>query len=144
MKNNKYIKTNKLTRILFLIGGSLSLIIGIIGIFVPLLPTTVFLLIAAYCYFRSSEKLYYWLINHKYLGAYISNYRKYKAMPKKAKISAISLLWITIAISAILVDILWVRLILLFVALSITAYILSIKTLTEEHISQINERYENV
>lgn len=145
MENEQYqIKRNKLTRILFVISGSISLTIGIIGIFVPLLPTTVFLLISAYCYVRSSPKLYNWLINHKYLGTYISNYRRYKAMPKKAKISAISLLWITIIISGIIVDVFWIRIVLLVVAISITAYILSIKTLTDEHIQKIKEQYGKI
>ncbi|MDD4921550.1 MAG: YbaN family protein [Bacteroidales bacterium] len=110
--------------------GSLSLILGIVGIFVPVLPTTPFLLLSAALYFKGSKKLYNWLMGHPRLGPYISNFRIYKAIPLKAKICSISLLWLTILFSAIfVVSVFWVKVLLIGVAVAVTIHILSFKTL---------------
>ncbi|WP_448376304.1 YbaN family protein, partial [Fervidobacterium sp.] len=102
---------------LLIILGTFFVAIGVIGIFVPLLPTTVFLLLAAACYIRSSERFYYWLINHRWLGTYIRNYREGKGIPLKTKIFTISILWLTITLSAIFaVKSLIVRVILFIIA----------------------------
>ncbi|MCD8261763.1 MAG: YbaN family protein [Bacteroides sp.] len=82
-------------RILFIILGSISLALGIIGIFLPLLPTTPFLLLTAALYCKSSPRLYNWLLNQKHLGPYIRNFRKHKAIPLRAKILSVSLMWAT-------------------------------------------------
>ncbi|MCX7648486.1 MAG: YbaN family protein, partial [Elusimicrobiales bacterium] len=71
--------------------GSLFVVIGVIGIFLPLLPTTPFLLIASYCYLKSSQKHYDRLINSRYLGKYIKDYVEKKEIPIKVKISSISI-----------------------------------------------------
>jgi uncharacterized membrane protein YbaN (DUF454 family) len=76
---------------------------GIIGILVPLVPTTPFLLLAAACYIRGSKSLYNWLINHRLFGAYIKSYREGKGISSKLKIVLIVLIWITIPLSAILI-----------------------------------------
>ncbi|MCD7973347.1 MAG: YbaN family protein [Candidatus Azobacteroides sp.] len=113
--------------------GTLSLVLGIIGIFLPLLPTTPFLLLTAYCYLKSSPRLYHWLINQPRLGAYILNYQKYKVIPVKAKISAISLLWTSILFCIIfVVDMLWLRILLFAIATGVTIHILSYKSYREE------------
>ena len=80
---------------LYIALGTLSLALGILGIFLPLLPTTPFLLLTAALYFKSSPRLYNWLLNHKHLGPYIRNFRENKAIPLRAKIISISLMWIT-------------------------------------------------
>lgn len=131
MPNEIHPTNSKFKKTLFIFTGSLSLVLGIIGAFVPLMPTTVFLLITAYFYVRSSPKLYNWLIRHRIFGKYIENYRKYKEMPKRAKILAISMLWITIIVSSFILSNLWISILLITVAVSVTAYILSIKTLDE-------------
>ena len=100
-------------RILLIIAGIISLSLGVLGIFVPGLPTTPFLLLTAALFVRSSPKLYKWLISNKYLGKYILNYRRRKGMTRKQKIYAISLMWIMITISVgFLVHPLSVRLII--------------------------------
>ena len=81
---------------LLIILGSICLALGVIGIFLPLLPTTPFLLLSAALYFRSSEKLYQWLIRQKYLGTYIRNFREHRAIPLRAKIISIAMIWITL------------------------------------------------
>ena len=73
--------------------GTLSLGLGILGIFLPLLPTTPFLLLTAALYFKGSPRLYQWLLNHKYFGTYIRNFREYKALPVRAKFISLLLMW---------------------------------------------------
>ena len=71
---------------LYIVIGTISLALGILGIFLPLLPTTPFLLLTAALYFKGSFRLYNWLLNHRYFGPYIRNYRENKAIPLRAKI----------------------------------------------------------
>jgi uncharacterized protein len=87
-------------KLLFILLGTLSLSLGILGIFVPGLPTTPFLLLAAFFYLKGSKRLYNWLINNKLLGKYIKNYQRRKGMTRQQKIYAISLMWIMIILSA--------------------------------------------
>ena len=114
---------------IYFIFGSFSLVLGIIGIFLPILPTTPFLLLSAALYVRSSQRAYNWLINHKYLGPYIRCFREEKSIPLHAKVVSVSLLWITalycifFKFSHIALDLL-----MLFIAVSVTTYILSFKT----------------
>ncbi len=104
--------------------------LGIAGIFLPLLPTTPFLLLAAACFFRSSERLYGWLLNHKRLGRYVRQYRENRAIPLKAKLATLALLWATLAFSGLAVaTALWARLLLLAVGVGVTLHLLAMKTL---------------
>lgn len=117
-------------KILFLILGFLSLAIGIIGIFIPLLPTTPLLLLAAASFMRSSEKLYDWLLNHRWFGDTIRNFREYRAIRLRTKMFAVGLLWVTILTSVILVvSQLWIRIFLLTIAVSVSIHILHFDTL---------------
>ena len=81
--------------------------LGIAGIFLPILPTTPFLLLAAACYMRGSEKFYNWLMNHPKHGEFIKNYREKKGIKKRVKIQAVILLWIFIEISVVFSRILY-------------------------------------
>lgn len=115
--------------------GTLSLGLGLVGIVVPLLPTTPFLLLAAMCFARSSDRLYEWLINHRWFGSYIRNYQAHRAITKQAKIVTLSLLWGTIGYAVVRVVHPWpLRLLLLSVAVGVTAHVLRLKTLTREMI----------
>ena len=78
--------------------GTLFLIIGLIGIIIPILPTTPFLLLAAACYFKSSKKFYNWMMNNKIFGNYIKNYLENKGIPIKVKLISVIILWFTIDI----------------------------------------------
>ena len=121
-------KNNKTVRYLLLIPGTISLAFGIIGIVIPLLPTTPFLLLTALCYARGSQKAYHWLIHNRWFGQYIKNYQEGKGIPLKVKIFTILLLWITIIISINLINIYWVTLLLLLIATVVTTHIILIKT----------------
>jgi len=129
--SNQINKTSsRLLRGILIIAGTLFVGLGVLGIFLPLLPTTPFLLLAAACYVRSSKRFYRWLLNNKWFGNYIKNYRERKGVPLKVKLFTISLLWITILYSAVfVVDILLFRIILLLIAVGVTIHILYIRTL---------------
>ncbi|RYG74288.1 DUF454 domain-containing protein [Lentibacillus lipolyticus] len=120
----------QLKKVLLIIAGTVSLVIGILGIILPLVPTTPLLLLAAACYVRSSESLYTWLISNKYFGSYIQNYRNGHGIPLKAKVMGVSLLWIAMGYSILFViPLLAVKFLLFGVAIYFTWFILKQKTL---------------
>lgn len=90
-----------LVRILLIVLGTLSLCIGVIGIAVPGLPTTPFLLLAAGLYIKSSDRLYQKLINNRFVGPYILEFQTKKGMTIRTKLFAISSMWIMITISIV-------------------------------------------
>ena len=116
---------------LFVVLGALSLLLGLVGIFVPLLPTTPFLLLAAALWVRSSPRLYAWLLAHRRLGPYIRNFRENRAIPLRAKILSVTLLWATLlyCIFFVVEEWWWAQLALLTVAVGVTWHILSFATL---------------
>ena len=117
-------------RALLIAVGSISLALGVVGIFLPLLPTTPLLLLAAYCYSCSSERLHTWLLTNRWFGEYIRNYQEGKGVPMKVKAGTLALLWITITTSAVFfVDIMLVKGILLIIAIAVSAHVLMMKTL---------------
>ena len=119
----------KLKRRLLIAAGTISTAIGIVGILVPILPTTPFLLLAAAFYLRSSQKFYDRLLNNRFIGAYVRNYLQGKGMPRRVKIITILLLWITITGSIIfVVQGLIIRALLLIIAIGVSVHILLIKT----------------
>ncbi len=120
---------NQTKKYILVLIGSVSVAAGFIGIFLPLLPTTPFLLLAATCYIRASSRLYHWLIEHRLLGKYIKGYLDGEGIPLKAKAFSITLLWLTMLYSGIfIVKILVVRIIMLITATGVTWHILSQKT----------------
>lgn len=127
-------------RYLLLAAGGLSLSMGVAGLFLPLLPTTPFLLLAAACFLRSSQRLYNWLTGHKHLGPYIRNYLRHRAVSIKAKTVSIILLWATIGGTAVFaVRNNWVRIVLVLVAVGVTVHLALMKTLTPEMLGKDRE-----
>ncbi len=123
-QNREKKELKKPVKILLVIIGTILVLLSILGIFLPVLPTTPFLLLAAALYARSSKRFYNWLTSNRILGKYIKDYREGKGIPLKVKITAISILWITISYSAIFaIDILWVRMLLPIIAIGATIYI---------------------
>ena len=122
--------TDKLKRRLFVVAGTIALVLGIVGIIMPVLPTTPFLLLAAICYWRGSKRLYNALLGNRFVGSYIRNYLEGRGMSLKMKIWTLSLLWIAIVCSALLVtNSLIIRIILAVVLVGVTVHILLIKTI---------------
>ena len=113
--------------------GIVSIGIGMVGVFVPLLPTTPFLLLAAACFVRSSDRLYRWLLGHRWLGPYLRDYRERRAITNRARVVVLLLLWGTLGYSAFgATDSLWVRLALLAVGLGVTVHVLRLRTAGRE------------
>jgi len=116
--------------IILIVFAFISLALGILGIFLPVLPTTPFLLLSAFLLARSSSKYYQWLINNKYLGSYILDFQHNKAIPRHIKLYSISLLWLTMicTIFFAVCTMLWLQILLALIAIAVTIHILSYKT----------------
>jgi uncharacterized membrane protein YbaN (DUF454 family) len=108
--------------------GTLSLGVGLIGIVVPVLPTTPFLLLAAACYARASDRLYSWLIGQPSLGPIITEWRRSRSLPPGVKARALIVIALSFGASIILVDDLPVRAILLAAALAVGVFVYRIPT----------------
>ena len=110
------------------IAGTICLIVGVIGAFVPILPTTPFLLLAAACYLRSSPRAHHWLVNSRFPGVYIRHYQSGRGLPLGMRLGSIALLWLTIGYSAIyVVENAWIRALLALIAIGVTVHIASIR-----------------
>lgn len=121
-------KTNELKKY-FLIGvGFLSLGLGTVGIFLPVLPTTPFLLLSSYCFLKSSRRLHERLLSHKVLGAYIKNFQETRTIPRRAKAYILITLWASIGLSFCLVNNTAVRILLPVIALAVSLHILHYKS----------------
>ena len=117
--------------------GTLCTGLGIIGIFIPILPTTPFLLLAAACYMRSSERFYQWLINNRIFGAYVRNYIEGRGMPIRIKIFTILLLWLAIGLSITFgVQNTVIRIVLICIAIGVTVHIVLIRKRKVEDIQK--------
>lgn len=123
---------NRLVRVGLMISGTLFLGLGLLGLVLPILPTTPFLLLAAFCYSRSSKRLNDWLMSNRLFGSYLKNYKEGRGMPVKAKLFTISFLWVTITFSTFtVVTILAVQILLILVAVGVTVHLLKIKNLKQ-------------
>ncbi|MBK8982791.1 MAG: YbaN family protein [Ignavibacteria bacterium] len=129
-KSTEYnISQNSFLRWILLLSGIILTSIGILGIFVPLLPTTIFFILAAWCFARSSEKFHKWLHHNKYFGKYLNDYSSGNGMTVKSKVFSISLLWIGIIVSAfLLTDLIYIRILLFLIAIGVSWHLLAIKT----------------
>lgn len=129
-KQNIQVKTiSQVVKSFYLISGFLLVTIGVIGIFLPVLPTTIFLILASACFIKSSPQANEWLRNHKILGMYIKNYQDKSGLTLKSKIINITLLWLMISASAILFTELWyIKLLLFLIAIGVTIHLLMVKT----------------
>ncbi|MBT3345277.1 MAG: YbaN family protein [Gemmatimonadetes bacterium] len=120
-------------RILFFVIGTMSVVAGVVGILLPLIPTTPFLLLAAWCYARSSERFYRLLLSNRWLGPYIRNYRDGRGMSLRAKVSTLAVLWIAIIFGAgFVAPVLWLSLVLVGIAIGVTTYLVRLPTCPAE------------
>lgn len=116
--------TGRLMKVLLVAAGTLCVGLGVLGIFLPLLPTTVFLLMAAACYARSSDRFYQRLVNSRWLGSYIRNHREGRGMTRGQKALTLALLWAGIGATMFwTVDAWWLRALLLLIALGVTVHV---------------------
>ncbi|MDR2383824.1 MAG: YbaN family protein [Prevotellaceae bacterium] len=121
---------SKLKKTLLITFGSIFLVLGILGIFLPLLPTTPFLLLTTACYAKSSKRLLKKMLSNRILGKYIIDYQQNKGIRKSIKIYVLTLLWTTIALSIVFfAGSLWIKILLGCVAVGVTVHISTFKTL---------------
>jgi hypothetical protein len=121
---------NPIVRGLLIIGGSVSILLGVLGIFLPLLPTTPFLLLASWCFVRSSDKLHNKLMNNKYLGPFIRNYKEKKGITLRNKVYSLTFLYVTLTTSFIFSPSnWWIWLMLMSIGIGVTWHISRFKTL---------------
>lgn len=109
------------TRYFLIATGWLSIVLGVIGIVVPLLPTTPFILLAGGCFAKSSPRFHHWLVNHRFFGPFIKNYQSKQGIPREVKIRAIIFIWITLSVSIILLPIDWLKIGIFILGLALTA-----------------------
>jgi uncharacterized membrane protein YbaN (DUF454 family) len=122
--------TPKIKKVLLNIAGYIFVILGIIGIFLPIMPTTIFFILAAASFLRSSPKNYERLINNRYIGKYIKNYIEQQGMTLRSKVISISLLWLTLIVSIIFfAKFLWLKILLALIGLGVSIKISRLKTL---------------
>jgi len=129
-KTTKEPKTSqKIVRALFFVAGTITFVLGAVGIVLPVLPTTPFLLLALGCYFRSSERMTRWMLTNRYFGKYIRNYKEGKGIPLKTKIFALTILWMAIGYSALfIIPILILQIILFAIAAGVTIHLTRLPT----------------
>lgn len=112
--------------------GSFFLVLGAIGIFVPLLPTTPFWLLTCWFYLRSSGSLYRRVMRNRYFGSYIRDYMEEKAIPLRSKIISLGVMWTsTLLTSFLLIDRVWIKVVLLAISAAVTWHIVSYPTKKE-------------
>jgi len=108
--------------------GFILLAVGAVGVAIPVMPTTPFVLLAAICFSAGNKKLAAWLERNRIFGPYIENYRAGTGIDLRLKISSIAFVWIGLTISMLIVQILWVILLLVAVGIGVTIHLLMIKT----------------
>jgi hypothetical protein len=114
---------------LYIAFGTAFVILGVIGIFVPLMPSTIFLLIGASCYARGSQRFYTWLMNNRWLGGMIRDYREGRGIPLRQKLLTMIILWMTIGSSAYLfIENGWVKMLLICIAAGVSLHLIILKT----------------
>lgn len=116
--------------------GALALVLGVIGIFLPVLPTVPFVLLASYCFARSSKRFHSMLIDNPHFGLIIRNYELGRGIPRRIKIRAITLLWLGLGISSWIVDITLLRLMLAAIGLGVSTYLYRLPEYKEDEASK--------
>ena len=120
---------HRLLRWLYISLGSLLVAVGVIGIVLPLLPSTIFFLLAAGCFGRSSPSAYRWLTTNRWFGKELREYREERGATVASKALSISTLWLGIGLSAYMIDITWVRVLLVVIASGVSVHLLRLRTI---------------
>lgn len=123
-----YQKYSKPVRYLFIVAGSIFLGLATLGVLLPIIPTTPFLLLATACYIRSSKALYDKVMQHRIFGEYLSNYEK-RAMRGRDKKITISIMWVGMVFSTFFIEIEWVKILLIVIAIGVTLHLSRLKSL---------------
>lgn len=123
-------RPSRLKKGLFVVAGTVSLGLGFVGIVLPVLPTTPFLLLSAACYYKGSERLHRWMLNNRLFGDYLRNYKEGKGIPQKTKILTLILLWSVISFSALfMLNNVIIQIILFATAIGVSIHIIALPNL---------------
>lgn len=126
-------RTVSISKMFLITLGWIFIALGVIGIFLPLMPSTVFFILAAWCFSKSSEKFYNWLINHPKFGKLVRDYYEKRGMRLRSKFIAVIMMITTISLSALFfTQNIFVRIILLFIAIIVSIYIFSLASIKED------------
>jgi len=129
MKPGGMRRPDNLKKGIFVVAGTISLGLGAVGVFLPVLPTTPFLLLSAACYYKGSERMHRWLLSNKLFGSYIRNYKEGRGISQTGKIFALFLLWTTICCSALfMMSNYIVQIVLVAIAIAVTIHIMTLPT----------------
>ena len=126
-QNSNLMVRSRVMRFVFKCLAVVCIILGFLGIFLPLLPTTPFLILAAFFSIRSSPTIHSWLIHHKTFGPPLQQYLKERSISKTVYWRALSVMWLTMGISIWMVSMIWVKCLLLVIATSVTVYLTLLK-----------------
>jgi len=137
---NKHVKS-ALLRWILISCGWIAVAGGVAGIFLPLLPTVPFLLLAVACFSKSSERFHRWLVEHNHLGPLLRDYLRGAGIPLRAKAIAIGMVWVSFPATTILfARDFWLKILLIAVAVGVTLYLLSLPTAMDDNSDQLNKR----
>lgn len=126
--NKNHVKSAFLRWMLFSCGW-IFIACGVIGIFLPIMPTVPFLLLAATCFAKSSERFHRWLMEHNQLGPLLHDYLKGAGIPLRSKLMALSMIWVSFPTSVVLfAEALWLKVFLIAAAVAVSSYLLFLPT----------------
>jgi uncharacterized membrane protein YbaN (DUF454 family) len=118
-------------RLLFYTGW-IFVVLGFIGVILPLVPTTPFLLVATAIFYKTSPRFYNWILGNRYFGRYIRDFKEKRGIPLRVKIVALLFMWTSLLLSTFyLVPLMWVKILMLFIGIAVTVHIMNIKTKDE-------------
>jgi uncharacterized protein len=116
-------------RLMLIAAGLICVGLGAIGILLPGLPTTPFLLLAAYCFARSSEHFHNWLLDHRWFGSYVRNFEEGRGMTRRAKASTLLVMWLSFGVTTVFfVPVVWGQVSMLLMAAAVSTYIMRLPT----------------
>lgn len=122
---------NRAKKAVLVAAGSVCLVLAVLGVFLPLLPTTPFLLLASACYVRSSERLHGWLMGNRLLGPYIRNFKERRGIPLRGRVLTVVLLWLPLLYSVYRLDLLWLEVLLVLMGVTWSVIILRMRYVKE-------------
>ncbi len=125
-----------LKRSLLIVIGSLCVVLGVIGIFLPVLPTTPFILLAAWCFSRSSQRFHQWLRSHRYLGQIVVAWENGEGIPAKIRNRVLLVMWISLLASTLLVAKVWAGLMFVIIGAGVSIYLLRLPEKVEQTLPQ--------
>ncbi len=134
---------NRFNKFLLITAGIISVFLAFLGIFLPILPTTPFLLLAAFLFSKSSDKFYNWLINNKFFGSFIKNYRDGKGVSRQAKFISLTSLWLVMGSTIIYaIHIIYIKILLLLIAIAVTVHLFKIPTFHKKKAARLELKKE--